>query len=120
MYNAIKRSESVDWVGVNDKETDLFESLWPLPEGISYNSYVINDEKVDVIPFSKNLEHFIESALSPAKDVEVENIDEENKKTLVKVAEDELAMAIGDVGENVRLAGELVGYEIKVQVKEPE
>jgi len=48
----------------------------------------------------------------------VEKIDDENEKALVKVAEDELAMAIGDGGENVSLAGELTGYQIKVEPKE--
>ncbi len=80
----------------------------------------LNEEKVDVIPFSENVEHFIESALSPAKDVDVIDWDEENKKAVVEVAEDELAMAIGDGGENVRLAGELVGGEIKVEGKKVE
>lgn len=77
----------------------------------------LNEEKVDVLPYSDNTEQFIESALSPAKDVDVMNLDEENNKVVVDVAEDELAMAIGDGGENVRLAGELVGYEIKVEGK---
>ncbi|MCC3144761.1 FprA family A-type flavoprotein [Halanaerobium sp. Z-7514] len=49
MYHSIKLTDNVHWVGVNDKETDLFESLWPLPEGISYNSYIIEDEKVALI-----------------------------------------------------------------------
>jgi N utilization substance protein A len=80
----------------------------------------LNEEKVDVIPYSDNIDHFIEAALSPAKDVDVMEIDEENEKAVVEVAEDELAMAIGDGGENVRLAGELVGFEIKVEGKEVE
>src|SRR6056297_738875 len=49
MYNSIKMTDDVYWVGVNDRETDIFESLWPLPEGISYNSYLIDDEKVALI-----------------------------------------------------------------------
>lgn len=77
----------------------------------------LNDEKIDVIPFSDNIEHFIAAALSPAEDVEVEEISEEDKRAVVKVAEEELAMAIGDGGENVSLAGELTGYQIKVKGK---
>jgi flavorubredoxin len=34
-------SSDVNWVGVNDTETPFFESLWPIPEGVSYNSYLI-------------------------------------------------------------------------------
>ena len=42
MYNAIQVNKDTWWVGVNDHETDLFESLWPLPQGVAYNAYVIN------------------------------------------------------------------------------
>ncbi len=44
-----KLTEKVYWVGVNDRETELFENLWPLPNGISYNSYLIFDEKVVLV-----------------------------------------------------------------------
>jgi len=67
MYNSIKLSEDVHWVGVNDKETDLFESLWPLPEGISYNSYVINDDKVALIDTVKI--NYTDTYLEKVKDV---------------------------------------------------
>lgn len=49
MNKAIEITDSVYWVGVNDKETDIFESLWPLPNGVSYNSYLIVDDKVALI-----------------------------------------------------------------------
>lgn len=39
----------IDWIGVNDRRLHLFENMWPLDYGVSYNSYVINDEKVAVI-----------------------------------------------------------------------
>lgn len=45
MNDPIKIVDGVYWVGVNDLETHLFENLWPLPKGISYNSYFIKDEK---------------------------------------------------------------------------
>jgi len=57
----------VHWVGVNDKETDLFESLWPLPEGISYNSYVINDDQVALIDTVKI--NYTDTYLEKVKDV---------------------------------------------------
>ena len=41
-------SESIKYVGVNDRKTDLFEGQYPVPNGISYNSYVILDEKTAV------------------------------------------------------------------------
>lgn len=37
------------FVGVNDRETDIFEALWPLPQGVSYNSYLIDDEQVALV-----------------------------------------------------------------------
>lgn len=67
MYNSIKLTDDVYWVGVNDRETDLFESLWPLPEGISYNSYIINDEKVALIDSVKI--NYTDTYLEKIKDV---------------------------------------------------
>ena len=44
------------WIGVNDRTTDLFEGLWPITqEGVSYNAYLINDEKKAVVDLSKAL-----------------------------------------------------------------
>ncbi|MCX7731087.1 MAG: FprA family A-type flavoprotein, partial [Candidatus Caldatribacterium sp.] len=44
------------WVGVNDHTTDLFEGLWPITqEGVSYNSYLIVDEKKAVVDLAKSL-----------------------------------------------------------------
>lgn len=70
------------------------------------------DEKVDVIAFSKNLNQFIAQALSPAQDVKV--IEVASNYANVTVPESQLALAIGGGGENVRLAGQLVGLEIKL------
>ena len=41
MHNPIQVNNDTWWTGVNDFETDLFESLWPLPQGVAYNSYLI-------------------------------------------------------------------------------
>jgi flavorubredoxin len=49
MNYAVPISEDIYWIGVNDRETHLFEALWPLPEGVSYNAYIICDEKVALI-----------------------------------------------------------------------
>ena len=45
----MKLSDKLFYVGVNDDEKSLFEGLWPLPYGVSYNSYVVADEKVALI-----------------------------------------------------------------------
>ena len=44
-----KISERIFYVGVNDDTKILFEGLWPLPYGVSYNSYILADEKVALI-----------------------------------------------------------------------
>lgn len=49
MYNPVEINKDLYYVGVNDRSTHLFENLWPLPKGVSYNSYVISDEKVALI-----------------------------------------------------------------------
>ena len=46
MKTAVAISEGVYWIGANDRETDWFEGLWPLPKGVSYNSYLVAGEKV--------------------------------------------------------------------------
>ncbi len=46
MYQPIHLSEHIYYVGVNDRRTQLFENMWPLPLGMAYNSYLINDDKV--------------------------------------------------------------------------
>lgn len=45
----IKISDRISYVGVNDSDKELFEGLWPLPCGVSYNSYLISDEKTALI-----------------------------------------------------------------------
>lgn len=49
MYKPIEIANKLFYVGVNDRTKHLFESMWPLPHGVSYNSYIIDDEKVALI-----------------------------------------------------------------------
>ena len=49
MYLEKKISEDIYYVGVNDRQTTLFEGLWELPAGVSYNSYLIKDDKTCLI-----------------------------------------------------------------------
>ena len=49
MYKPVEISENLFYVGVNDRTKNLFENLWPLPKGVSYNSYVLRDEKTALI-----------------------------------------------------------------------
>lgn len=54
MYYPVAISDDIFWIGVNDFETDLFEAIWPLPQGITYNSYLIRDQKTAVIDSVKS------------------------------------------------------------------
>ncbi|KAB2926415.1 MAG: transcription termination/antitermination protein NusA [Bacteroidetes bacterium] len=76
----------------------------------------LNNENIDVINFSDDPQLFITRALSPAKLKDVK-VDRENRKAVVTVAEDQVSLAIGKGGQNIRLAGRLTGFEIQL-VKE--
>ena len=54
MHYPIPIVQDIYWIGVNDFETDLFEALWPLPQGITYNSYIIHDRKTVLIDSVKS------------------------------------------------------------------
>jgi len=54
MDKPISINDKVYWVGINDRETDLFEAHWPLPRGVSYNAYLINDDKVALVDTVKS------------------------------------------------------------------
>lgn len=79
-------------------------------------SEVGEQEKIDITIWSQDTKEFIINALSPTKVSEVQ-IDEENKKARVGVPEDQLSIAIGKSGQNVRLASKLTGYEIDITGK---
>ncbi|MTI48698.1 FprA family A-type flavoprotein [Sporosalibacterium faouarense] len=49
MLNSVNITKDVHYIGVNNRTLELFENLWPLPHGVAYNSYLINDEKVALI-----------------------------------------------------------------------
>lgn len=74
----------------------------------------LGGEKIDIIPWSENLKDFIGASLSPAKTLDVE-INEQAHSARVTVAEDQLSLAIGRGGQNVRLAAKLAGYKIDIQ-----
>jgi len=76
-------------------------------------------EKIDVIQWQENTKNFITQALSPAKDLKVE-INEEEKTARVTVPTEDLSLAIGREGQNVRLASKLTGYRIEIEGKEKE
>jgi len=73
----------------------------------------LNNENIDVINHTDNIELFIARALSPAK-ISSLKIDEENGSVEVFLQPDQVSLAIGKGGQNIRLASKLVGYEIDV------
>jgi N utilization substance protein A len=77
-------------------------------------SEVGEQEKIDIIVWAENPVEYITQALSPTKVSKVE-IDEKNKKARVLVPEDQLSIAIGKSGQNVRLASKLTGYELDIE-----
>lgn len=73
----------------------------------------LRNENIDVINFTNNIQLYIQRALSPAKITSIK-LDEENKKAAVYMRPDQVSLAIGKGGNNIRLAGKLTGYEIDV------
>ncbi|MBI3283030.1 transcription termination/antitermination protein NusA [Candidatus Curtissbacteria bacterium] len=76
----------------------------------------LGDEKIDIIAYQEDPAQFIEAALSPAKEISVK-IDEKEKTAEVTVPDDQLSLAIGKGGQNVRLAAKLTGYKIDIRGK---
>jgi len=74
----------------------------------------LSGEKIDIIPWSEDPKQFVSNALSPAKVLAIE-IDEKERKATVEVANDQLSLAIGKGGQNVRLAAKLTGWRIDIK-----
>lgn len=79
-------------------------------------SEIGDQEKIDITVWSDDIATYIENALSPTKVSRVQ-IDEAAKKAKVIVPEDQLSIAIGKGGQNVRLASKLTGYELDIEAE---
>ena len=77
----------------------------------------LHGEKIDIVRYSEEIETYACNALAPAE-IESMEIDEENKEIDVVVATNQLSLAIGRQGQNVRLASKLIGYKINVTADE--
>jgi len=71
----------------------------------------LKGEKIDIIPYNFDIAHYVASALAPAGVIRVV-VDEENRSLEVVVPDEQLSLAIGRKGQNVRLASRLVGWRI--------
>ena len=104
-------------VSSNDERVDPVGACVGM-KGVRIHSIVreLSNESIDVIPFDSDPKVFITRALSPAKIKEIA-IEEEARTATVLVADDQVSLAIGRGGQNVRLAMKLTGYTIDL-VKE--
>lgn len=73
-------------------------------------------EKIDIVRYNEDIREYIKNALSPAKVAEIK-LDKERMKAEVIVDDDQLSLAIGKHGQNVRLASRLIGWELDIRTK---
>ena len=78
-----------------------------------------DQEKIDIVTFSEDIEEYVSSALSPAEIISLQ-INEADKRVTVYVSPEQQSIAIGRGGQNVRLASRLTGYELDIESKEAE
>ena len=77
----------------------------------------LQGEKIDIVRWSEDVEEFVKAALSPAEVSSVKILSHEDKKVEVVVSDDQLSLAIGKNGQNVRLASKLTGWSIDIRSK---
>jgi N utilization substance protein A len=77
----------------------------------------LNGEKIDIVRYNDDTREYIKAALAPAKISEIK-MDKDKLKAEVIVDNDQLSLAIGKHGQNVRLASRLVGWELDIRTKE--
>jgi N utilization substance protein A len=78
-----------------------------------------NQEMIDIVVWNEDSATFIANAMKPANVARVD-INQAKQKATVVVEEDQLSIAIGKSGQNVRLAGKLTGYELDVEADKPQ
>jgi N utilization substance protein A len=77
----------------------------------------LQGEKIDIIRYSDDVTEFVKAALSPAEVSSVKITDPEEQKAEIVVSDDQLSLAIGKNGQNVRLASKLTGWSIDIRSK---
>ncbi|MCK5285709.1 MAG: transcription termination/antitermination protein NusA [Candidatus Pacebacteria bacterium] len=104
----------------NDENIDPIGSLVG-QRGVRVSTVMseLGGEKIDIIEWSEDPKQFITEALSPAKIIDIE-LNEDEKTAVVQVSEDQLSLAIGKGGQNVRLAARLTNWKIDIQSPEEE
>ncbi len=84
-------------------------------ERVSQIVSALNGEKIDIVKYSENPAEFIAAALAPAKILNVEIISDVVKSCQVTVPDTQLSLAIGNKGQNARLAAKLTGWKIDIK-----
>jgi len=77
----------------------------------------LNNEKVDIIPWSPDIRRYVENALAPAK-LKTFEVDEARKRVLVMTSADQLSLAIGKRGQNAPLTSRLTGWNIDIEAEQ--
>ena len=87
------------------------------PKGARVNNIIelLGGEKIDIVKYSEDPKEYIGAALAPAEIVSVEIVDEEMRSCRVTVPEAQLSLAIGNKGQNARLAARLTGWKIDIK-----
>ncbi len=102
----LSRDEDVDAVG---------SCIGPKGSRVSAIVEELGGEKIDIVTYSEEPEEFISAALSPATVVNVEVLDENMRSCRVTVPDHQLSLAIGNKGQNARLAARLTGWKIDIR-----
>ena len=100
------KDENVDAVGA---------CIGPKRSRVSNIVEELNGEKIDIVRYSEDPVEFISQALSPAEVVSVEILDGEARSCRVRVPDHQLSLAIGNKGQNAKLAARLTGYKIDIR-----
>ena len=98
------KDENVDAVGA---------CIGPKGQRVTTIVEALNGEKIDIVEYSDDPQKFISAALSPAEVIRVD-VNEEQKMSTAVVPDDQLSLAIGKNGQNVRLAAKLTGWKIDI------
>lgn len=106
-------------VSSNDPNVDAVGAcIGPKRTRISAIVNSLSGEKIDIIPYSDDIKQFIAKALAPATVLSVEIIDEEEHTCSVVVPSQQLSLAIGNRGQNAKLAARLTGYKIDIKAED--
>ena len=99
-----------------DEEIDpVGACIGPKGQRVSTIVDALGGEKIDIVKYSDNIEEFVAASLAPSDVCGVEILDEQSKSCRATVPDDQLSLAIGNKGQNVRLAAKLTGWKIDIR-----